>query len=167
MVEQSAHEQPDAPIIRLSGVLERFSAFPIRAYEEGDVVLHERSATNRLLVLRQGVVDVVKDNVQLTQVSEPGAVFGDMGFILGRPHTADVVAAAPSSFFLIEDALALLDADPNVARYLMVVLATRLDAVNQLLIEARSEDLDPDQRPGVLEDVFARIGRALNISTRD
>ena len=154
-------------IVETKEVLERLSEFPISMYEPGDVVIHEDSATNRLLVLQRGVVDVVKQDVLLARIDEPGAVFGDMAFILGRPHTAHVLASTSSSFYVIKDAGTLLDAEPQVGRYLMVELAKRLDAVNRLLIDARSAYLEADKRHGVLDDMFAKIGRALHIGARD
>jgi len=164
MAEDHQPNEVAAPIMELKGVLAKLSAFPILVYEAGDVVLHESSTTQRLLFLQHGVVDVVKDDVPLARVSEPGAVFGDMALILGRSHTANVLAVEPSSFFIIEDAKAFLDAEPEVARYLMVLLAERLDAVNHLLIDARRVYLHAGQRHGVLDEMFTRIGRALRIS---
>lgn len=128
--------------------------------------MHETSSTNKVLILQRGVVDVVKNEVQLARISEPGAVFGEMSFILGRPHTAAVLASAPSSFFVVDDVKSLLLADPEIAHFLMVVLAKRLDDVNGLLIEARALYLESRKHPGVLEDMFAKIGRALRISAR-
>lgn len=158
-------QQPTPPTsgTGLSVVLDRLAAFPILAYEPGDVVLHESSSTNRLLFLRSGVVDVVKDDVLIAQVNEPGAVFGDMAFILGRPHTANVLAASPCSLLVVDDAAALLDADPYVARHLMVTLADRLEAVNRLLIEAWS----PGERSGALDGILSKISRALIVSGRN
>lgn len=144
-------------------VLERLSAFPILVYESGDVVIHDRSTTERLWFLQHGEVDVVKDDVPLARVDEPGAVFGDMALILGRAHTANVLAVTPSSFFVVDHAEAFMEAEPEMARYVMGVLARRLDAVNRLLIDARTAYLEAGQRHGVLDDMFARIGRALHI----
>ena len=65
-------------IVEPSQVLDKLSGFPLRAFERGDIVLSAGSDTHRLLFLNRGVVDVVKDEVQLSRVDEPGAVFGDM-----------------------------------------------------------------------------------------
>ena len=81
-------------IVEPAQVLEKLSGFPLRAFERGDVILSEGSDTHRLLFLNRGAVDVVKDEVQLTRVTEPGAVFGDMSVLLGQPHSADVLAAS-------------------------------------------------------------------------
>ena len=110
-------------IVEPRQVLEKISHFPLRAFERGDIVLSEGSDTHRLLFLNRGVVDVVKDEVQLTRVSEPGAVFGDMSVLLGQPHTADVLAVAPSSFYIVDHAEGFLRQEPLVALYVATVLA--------------------------------------------
>jgi signal-transduction protein with cAMP-binding, CBS, and nucleotidyltransferase domain len=158
--------QPQRPLVEASRVFERLSEFPLRAFEAGDVVLHEGNATNRLLVLQNGTVDVVKDDVLLARVSQQGAVFGDMAVILGQAHTADVLASTPSSFFVIEDARRVLESDADLGRYLLVELAKRLDDINRLLIDARAALIEAESRHGHLHEVILRIGRALNLGAR-
>jgi signal-transduction protein with cAMP-binding, CBS, and nucleotidyltransferase domain len=149
-------------IVEPSQVLEKLSDFPLRAFERGDIVLSEGSDTNRLLFLNRGVVDVVKDEVQLTRVSEPGAVFGDMSVLLGQPHTADVLAVEPSSFYIVDHAEGFLRKEPLVALYVATVLAGRLDEVNRQLIEAWARSSEPVQRRRLAE-TLREIANALQI----
>jgi len=153
------------PIMQPRQVLEKLTEFPIRIYEEGDVVISEGSATGRLLFLNKGAVDIVLDDVQLTRVTEPGSVFGDMSFLLGQPHTAAVLAARPSSFYIVEDPETFLAAEPSVALYIAAVLAQRLDAVNHLLVDARHQAEHADQRRGLLGETLDRMAHALHIRT--
>jgi CRP-like cAMP-binding protein len=146
-------------------VLAKLVDFPIRVFEQGDVVLSEGSATGRLLFLKQGLVDIVMEGVDLTRVSEPGAVFGEIGVLLGQAHTADVMAVQPSSFYVVESADEFLRAEPLVALYIAMVLAQRLNVVNHLVIEARSRAAEAGQRRGFLVDTLDRLGRALQIRT--
>ena len=149
-------------IVEPSQVLEKVSGFPLRAFERGDVVLSEGSDTHRLLFLNRGTVDVVKDEVQLTRISEPGAVFGDMSVLLGQPHSADVLAAAPSSFYIVDHAEGFLRQEPVVALYVATVLARRLDEVNRHLIEVWGRPSEAEQRRGLVE-TLRKIGGALQI----
>jgi CRP-like cAMP-binding protein len=96
-------------------------------------------------------------------VAEPGAVLGDMAVILGRPHSADVWAAQPSRCHVIEDAARLLRAEPELALYVMTVLASRLDAVNGHLIEARARLGDAGPQRGFLAETLDQLGRAMRI----
>jgi CRP/FNR family transcriptional regulator, cyclic AMP receptor protein len=151
------------PIMATHELFEKLAKFPIRVFEEGDVVLSEGSTTGWLLFLKSGAVDVVMHEVDLTRVDEPGAVFGDIGLLLGEPHTADVRAVQSSSFYVVQDAEAFLKEEPLAALYLATVLAARLDAVNHLVIEARRRAAATDQRRGLIGDMLDRLGRALQL----
>jgi CRP/FNR family transcriptional regulator, cyclic AMP receptor protein len=144
-------------------VLEKLADYPLRVFEEGDVVLSEGSRTGRLLFLKHGAVDIVVDDVEVVRVTEPGAVFGDVALLLDQTHKADVRAVQPSSFHVIENAAAFLDAKPAVLLYIAQVLAMRLDAVNHLLIEGRSRAAEAEPRGRFFAEMYHRLGRALQI----
>lgn len=148
-------------ILEQSRVLEQLCEFPILVFEEGDVVLAAGSATGRLLFLRRGAVEVVKDEVCITRITEPGAVFGEIALLLGQPHSADVLAVAPSSFYVVEGAAAFLKTDPLVGLYVAMVLAGRLDAVNRHLLEARTRIAAASEEQSFFVEMLDRIGRTL------
>jgi CRP-like cAMP-binding protein len=149
------------PIIEPDAVRDRLTAYPIVAFAEGELVLRQGAVTERLLFLSEGAVDIVRGEVTLARVSEPGAVLGEMAVILGRPHSADVWTAAPSRCHVVEDAERLLRADPELALYVMTVLARRLDAVNDLLIEARARVGEAGPQRGFLAETLESLGRAM------
>jgi CRP/FNR family cyclic AMP-dependent transcriptional regulator len=126
------------PIVDLELVFERLSDFPIRTFEEGDVVLSAGSRSGRLLFLIHGAVDVVEDQWRIARVTEPGAVFGDMAALRSRPHEADVLAVRRSSFVVVDDGASCLKTEPLVALYVAVVQSGRLDAADRQLIAARA-----------------------------
>jgi CRP-like cAMP-binding protein len=144
-------------------VLAKLADYPLRVFEEGDVVLSEGSRTDRLLFLKHGAVDIMVDDVEVVRADEPGAVFGDVALLLDQPHKADVRAVQPSSFFLIDDAETFLDHEPAVLLYIAKVLARRLDAVNHLLIEGRSRSAEAGPRLGFFTEMYHRISGALQI----
>jgi CRP/FNR family cyclic AMP-dependent transcriptional regulator len=150
-------------IIEPGAVRDRLTTFPIVTFAEGDLVLRQGAVTERLLFLSEGAVDIVRDRVTLARVTEPGAVLGDMAVILGRPHSADVWAAQPSRCHVIEDAARLLRAEPELALYIMTVLASRLDAVNGHLIEARARLGDAGPQRGFWAETLEDLGRAIRI----
>ena len=149
------------PIVEPNSILESLSADPLVDFAEGDLLLRQGDHTKRLFFLRDGAVEIVRDGAALAQVSEPGAVFGDMAVILGRPHSADVLATRPTRCHRIDNAAQRLQAEPALALYVMTVLATRLDAVNGSLIEAR-ERLGESER-GFLADTLDKLGRAMGV----
>lgn len=148
-------------IMTPSEALERVARFPLSMFEPGEPVLSHATATGRLLFLKDGVVDVALEDVFIARVAEPGAVFGEVSFLLDLLHSATVVAAERSSFHVIEDPEAFLEAEPRVAIYLAQVLARRLNAVNHLLAEARHRIEEPDGPPADLMETLQRMGHAL------
>jgi CRP-like cAMP-binding protein len=149
------------PIIEPSAVRALLDACPIEAFAEGELILRQGTVSERMLFLKEGAVDIVRDEVTLARVTEPGAVLGDMAVVLGRPHSADVRAAAPSRCHVIDDAARLLRVEPALALFVMTVLASRLDAVNGLLIEARARLGDAGPQRGFLAETLESLGRAM------
>jgi CRP-like cAMP-binding protein len=159
----ASQEAAPMQVMEPQEVLEKVAQHRLQAFEEGDVVLSSGSRTGRLLFLKHGAVDVVVDDVEVARISEPGAVFGDVALLLGQPHKADVRAVQPSSFHLVEDGEAFLDAEPDVLLYIAAVLARRLDAVNHLLIEVKGRSAEAEPRGGFFAEIYQRLSRALQI----
>src|SRR5262249_46311379 len=76
----------------------KLAGFPLATYQAGECVLTAGSKTGRLLILREGAVEVVREGVQIAKVTEPGAVFGELSVLLDQPHTADLRALKLHSF---------------------------------------------------------------------
>ena len=114
------------------------AALPISTYEAGEIVLAAGSTTEKLLVLRQGVVEVLREGTQIAKVSEPGAVFGELSALLGTPHTADVRALERSEFS-VAGAASLLAGDAAATLYIAAILARRLDGANAALVEVKRQ----------------------------
>jgi CRP-like cAMP-binding protein len=138
----------------------KLAALPVAHYEYGECVLAAGGSSGRLLVLKSGAVEVVKDGARLALVAEPGAMFGELSLLLGRPHTADVRATARTEFY-VADAARLLADDPATLAYVAVLLARRLDATNQALVEVRHQ-LQTGQPASVVDSTVARASGLLN-----
>src|ERR1700738_1702412 len=124
------NKEQGMPLIPDSAVfLKRIEALPLVTYQAGENVLNAGSGTGRVVI--------VKENIEIAKVAEPGAVFGELSTLLDQPHTADVRALETSQFH-VADAAALLLQDPLVLLYVATVLARRLDAATQALIELKS-----------------------------
>jgi CRP/FNR family cyclic AMP-dependent transcriptional regulator len=111
---------------------------PVLTFQPGEVVLAAGSATGRLLVLRQGAVEILRDGIQIARVSDPGAVFGELAALLNKPHTADVRALEESEFS-VADATTLLTESPTTLLYVAALLARRLDGANTALLEVKRQ----------------------------
>jgi CRP/FNR family cyclic AMP-dependent transcriptional regulator len=137
-------EAPNLPLIPDTAVFQRKLAdLPIATYRAGETVLTAASTTGRLLILKDGTVAVIREGVEIGKVTEPGAVFGELSVLLGRPHTADVIAVKPSRFYF---ASAAIMKDPVALLYVAAILARRLDGANQALIELTQQIQDDEPR---------------------
>ena len=124
---------PDTAAIQKS-----FAMLAISTYEPGEVVIAAGATTGKLLFLRQGEVEVVREGTQIARISEPGSVFGDLAVLLDKPHTADVRALERSEFH-VADAATWLASNPTATLYIAAILAGRLDAANGALIELKRQ----------------------------
>ena len=125
-----------------------------------EIVLAAGSTTQRLLVLRKGVVEVLRDGTQIAKISEPGAVFGELSALLDKPHTADVRALERSEFS-VADAPALLADDPAATLYVAAILARRLDAANSALVEVKRQ-LETGKPHGEIVKTVERVAALLS-----
>jgi CRP/FNR family transcriptional regulator, cyclic AMP receptor protein len=137
----------------------RLASLPVVQHAAREAVLTAGSKTGRLLFLRSGAVEVVKDGVQIANVSAPGSVFGEQAVLLDQPHTADVRTLEQSEFY-VADAPAMLAGDPTVALYVAAILARRLDVANRSLIEVRRQ-LQADEPPSVIGKTVEKVEEAV------
>jgi CRP/FNR family cyclic AMP-dependent transcriptional regulator len=114
----------------------RLAGLPMVKYAARERVLAAGARTGSLLFLINGAVEIIKDGERIADVSAPGSVFGELAVLLDQPHTADVRTVEQSEFY-IADASSMLAGDPSVALYIAAILARRLDAANQSLVEIK------------------------------
>jgi len=92
-LEAASEDRPfifdDMSEAEVTRVLERSHVIECRP---GDVLIKRGNTARTLFVLLSGVVEVRRDG-KLVAVLAPGAVIGEVAFLLGKPRTADVVAA--------------------------------------------------------------------------
>jgi CRP/FNR family transcriptional regulator, cyclic AMP receptor protein len=124
---------PDADEFR-----NQLTRLPVLKFQPGEMVIAAGSTTGRLLVLRQGAVEILRDGIQIARVSETGAVFGEIAALLNKPHTADVRAIEESEFS-VADATTLLAESPVTLLYVAALLARRLDGANTALLEVKRQ----------------------------
>src|SRR5262245_8292966 len=61
----------------------RLAGLPVVKHPAREVVLTAGSKTGKVLFLKSGTVEVVKDGVQIASVNAPGSVFGEQALLLG------------------------------------------------------------------------------------
>jgi CRP/FNR family transcriptional regulator, cyclic AMP receptor protein len=132
----------------------KLAALPLESYDAGETVFAEGTKTGRLLILKSGAVGIYKGDVEFAQVAEAGAVFGELSALLDEPHSADVRALEQSEFH-VADAATLLK-DPTALLYVTVVLARRIDAANQGLLQLKHL-LEAGEPTGLIDATLDKI----------
>ena len=143
----------------------RLAGLPVVKHRAREVVLTAGSKTGRLLFLRSGAVEVIKDGEKIANVSAPGAVFGEQAVLLDQPHTADVRTLEQSEFY-VANAQATLAVNPTVALYVSATLARRLDAANRLLLQVKHQ-LKAGEPPSVIGKAVEKVEELLSYSGRE
>lgn len=135
-------------------ILAPFQHLEIHSLPAGEVVMTQGEPHCRLLVLIEGAVEVIKDNVRVARSREPGAVFGELSLLLGGAHTATVRTTQPSSFYVLDDPTEFLHAHPEAALELCRLLARRIDALNRYLVDVKHQFEGQEGHMGMIGDVL-------------
>ena len=102
----------------------------------GETVLSAASTVDRLLMLKGGVVPVVKEGVEVATETEPGAVFGKLWAWLDQPHTADFHPLEESEFHVVNTAASLMD-NPVTLPYVAMVVKGPEDSTDRAKVELK------------------------------
>lgn len=124
------------PMLDATVLLERLRERPTQSFQPGEFLLRAGARSGRLLVLREGRVEVSSEGVALGVIDAPGAMMGEVAALLGGAHTADLRAATHAVCHVI-DAERVLREDPVVTLQVAAVLAQRLDRLTQQVVALR------------------------------
>lgn len=138
-------------------ILDACRHLPVAAFQPGDIVLAEGQTTGRLYILAEGMVEVAKGDVQINQVSDPGAIFGDMSVLLGIPHMATVRALTACRAYVSDDGPVFLKSHPEMAYGLARMLALRLNGVTSYLVDLKHQFEDHDGHLGMVDEILESL----------
>ncbi|MEY9180395.1 CRP/FNR family cyclic AMP-dependent transcriptional regulator [Bradyrhizobium sp. USDA 326] len=110
-----------------------------RQVAAGTLIVNEGGTSGHLYVLMQGKLEVLKGEMVVATVTEPGAVLGEMSVLLGQPHTATVRACSDATVYEFEDAASFLEKEPGVALLIAKMLAQRLNVANTYLADLKRQ----------------------------
>jgi CRP-like cAMP-binding protein len=106
-----------------------------------------------MFVLIEGEIEVLRDQVRVAKISEPGALFGEMHVLLGGPHHVTIRAIKPSSFALIENPRQFLASSSEASLCVAEMLAARLNTLNKYLVDVKQQYEGHDHL-GMVDDVL-------------
>jgi CRP/FNR family transcriptional regulator, cyclic AMP receptor protein len=134
------------------------SALPVKTYHAGETILSDGSKTGRLLFLKSGDVEVLKNSALLARRDEPGAVFGELAALLDQPHGADVRAVQDSDFHVAD--VKLLEKDPVALLAVARILARRFVIAHESLVALKKE-IQSGPSPRAVRNVIAKMEQIL------
>jgi CRP/FNR family cyclic AMP-dependent transcriptional regulator len=129
----------DGSFGRMRAVLDYCTGGTERQVAAGTLIVTEGGTTAHLYVLMQGKLEVLKGEMVVATVVEPGAVLGEMSVLLGQPHTATVRACSDSVVYEFEDAASFLAQEAGVALLIAKMLAQRLNVANTYLADLKQQ----------------------------
>lgn len=137
----------------MSVILKLVAGHAVMNFDAGGIIIDQGTPEGKLLVLLQGEVEVLRDEVRVAKVSEPGAVFGEMSVLLGCPHTATIRALKPSSFAVIENPRQFFESSAEASLHVAKLLASRLNALNKYLVDVKQQ-YEGHDHIGMVDDVL-------------
>lgn len=110
--------------------------------EAGQNIIEQGEDDRGFFVLNSGSLEVYKDDVLLTTLTQPGTIFGEIGDILGKPRTCTVRAKSSSQIIRIvaSDIKDIIEKNPDIAVKIIRTLASRLESTTKMLSDKDTEN---------------------------
>ena len=140
----------------MTTLLDLTKRLPSTALGAGDVLLPEGGRTGLLYILVEGHVEILKGDVQVEIVADPGALFGEISALLDHPHMATVKALTPVRVVRIEQATEFLQSNPELALEIARLLAHRLTSVVGYLADVKRQ-FEGHSHIGMVDEVIETL----------
>ncbi len=141
----------------MSNILRYCADLPTRTYEAGEVILSEGGSNQSLFILIAGTVEILKEDLQLNIVSQPGAFFGEISVLLDTPHMATVRAMNRVRMYVAEDGASFLAARPELALGVARLVARRLRQMTTYLADLKHQFEDHEGHLGIVDEVLESL----------
>jgi CRP-like cAMP-binding protein len=141
----------------MSNVLSICRDLPEMQIAKGWTLIKEGVRVDRLFVVKTGAFDVVRQDVRITRVTEPGSFMGEISALLGSTATADVVAAEDSVVHVIDRASSAVRSQPELTFAIAQLLARRLAAVTAYLVDIKHQYADSGTHLALMDEVLGNL----------
>jgi CheY-like chemotaxis protein len=146
----------------------------LQEYAEGDIVLNDGELGKGFCILESGALEVVREGKTLSEIDQPGSIFGELSEILGLKRDAVIKAKTPAKVRHVEESIEdIVSKNPKVSVKLIRTLGRRLYRMNRLATKEMSANetissastestvkiLVVDDKPNIvkqLTDIFAK-----------
>ena len=120
----------------------------------GHVLIAEGRPLTGIYFLESGELEVRKGDVLIAEIYEPGAVFGDMAFLVKTEPTATVRAVTPCILRHVADPVQFFREHPDATLHMAEILARRLDSLNRYLVDIKNQFKDRADHLGIIDEVL-------------
>lgn len=130
---------------------------PLEEVEAGGVLIHEGAPPSRMLVLVSGTVTVERDGTPFARIDFPGAIFGEMSWILDKPATATARATTDVVVHVVDDPERFFRDRPGAALAVLEMTATRLDGLTQYLVDVKNQFAGNDDHMAMIDRILSSL----------
>jgi CRP-like cAMP-binding protein len=134
--------------------LSPLDSLPLINVPAGAVLITQDQPLSGIYFLVSGEVEVLKNGVQVAEIYEPGAVFGEMSWLLDVRPTATVRTLTACAFRHVPDPSTFLRAHPEVTLHVAALLARRIDSLNRYVVEVKNQFRDRADHLGIMDEVL-------------
>lgn len=134
--------------------LSPLNSLPLVSVPAGELLIEQDGVSDGIYFLVAGEVEVLKNGVQVAEVYEAGAVFGEMSWLMRTPPTATVRTLTACTFRHVPDPATFLLAHPEVTLHVAALLACRIDSLNRYVVEVKNQFCDRADHLGIMDQVL-------------
>ncbi|MGA8045505.1 MAG: cyclic nucleotide-binding domain-containing protein [Dermatophilaceae bacterium] len=134
----------------MDDLLELCADLPEEHLAAGEVLIAEGSSPGGMFVLVSGTVLIERDGTAFAQIDFPGAIFGEMSWVLDQPATATARAAGDVVVHRISDPTTFMRERPDAAVSILRMTAARLDGLTQYLVDVKRQFAGNDDHSGMI-----------------
>jgi CRP/FNR family cyclic AMP-dependent transcriptional regulator len=138
-------------------ILEDCEALPEESVGADKVILAEGEKSGLIFILIEGDVEILKRDLSITRITDPGAILGDISALLDIPHTATVKTVTPCRFYKVENQSDFLRTNTEICYPLAVMLARRLHSVTNYLADIKEQYKDHDDHFGMMDEILETL----------
>lgn len=141
----------------MTDVLDYCAGLPTQTYKSGTTIIAEGERSGRLHILIQGDIEVLRQTTQVSHIDEPGSILGEMAALLDQPASATVKALSDVEMYVVENALAFLEAKPELSLHLATLLARRLYYTTTYLVDLQQQAAGKRQDLDLVDQILAKL----------
>lgn len=111
----------------------------LEEYADGDIVLNDGELGKGFCILESGVLEVIREGKTLSEIDQPGSIFGELSEILGMKRDAVIRAKTAAKVRHVEESIEdIVSKNPKVSVKLIRTLGRRLYRMNRLVTKEMS-----------------------------